>query len=287
MTNAVQLLSQCYGKGRVRVLRVVREPGGIHSVHEVTASIMLQGEFSEPYLSDENRLVVATDTMKNTVHVLAQKFLTDVPEYFALALGDHFLGKFAHVSRVEIELVSTPWERHGLSAGQPHPHAFRASNQGKPFTKVAMTREKAEVASGIRDVLLLKSTASAFKGFPRDEFTTLAETDDRILSTSMTATWTFDSRSADFASANKTIPPTLIDVFAKQFSPSVQNTLYLMGQAALGAVPSITRISIAMPNKHYLPINFQPFGLTNANEIFLPTDEPHGQIEACIGRASS
>jgi len=286
MSDKIELITQRYGKARVRVLRVVRNPDGVHAVHEVTASVMLQGDFSAAYLTDDNRQVVATDTMKNTVHVLARQYLTDVIEDFALALGDHFLKRYAHVSGVEIELVSSPWERYATGTGS-HPHTFVGAGPGKPFTHVAMTRNYTGISSGLRGVLLLKSTRSAFKGFPRDEFTTLPETDDRILSTCMDATWTFASRAAHFATVNAAIPPVLLEIFAREFSPSVQNTLYLMGNAALAAAPAITTISLAMPNKHYLPINLQPFGLTNANEIFLPTDEPHGQIEATIGRVSS
>ncbi len=286
MTTPNGLVSQRYGKGRVRVLRVVRNPNGVHAVHEVTASVMLLGKFSDAYLTDDNHQVVATDTMKNTVHALARQHLTEVLEDFALALGDHFLGKFAHVSRVEVELTGSPWERYATPGGEKHPHTFLGTGLGKPFTRAVMTRTETEISSGVRNVLLLKSTASAFKGFPRDEFTTLPETDDRILSTSMDATWTFTDRSAPFTTANAVILAALLETFATEFSPSVQNTLYLMGQAALAAAPSITKISLAMPNKHYLPINLQPFGLPNTNEIFLPTDEPHGQIEACIGRVS-
>ncbi|HEY0339942.1 MAG TPA: urate oxidase, partial [Steroidobacteraceae bacterium] len=185
-----------------------------------------------------------------------------------------------------VELTGSPWERYATPGGEKHPHTFLGTGLGKPFTHAVMTRTETEISSGVRNVLLLKSTASAFKGFPRDEFTTLPETDDRILSTSMDATWTFTDRSAPFTTANAVILAALLETFATEFSPSVQNTLYLMGQAALAAAPSITKISLAMPNKHYLPINLQPFGLPNTNEIFLPTDEPHGQIEACIGRVS-
>ena len=286
MSTTSGLISQRYGKARVRVMRVARNAGGIHAVHEVTASIMLQGDFSEAYLSDDNHQVVATDTMKNTVHALAREHLGDVQEHFALALGDHFLAKYAHVSRVEIELLGTPWERY-VAHGKAHPHTFLGTGLGKPFTRAVITRTGTEISSGVRNVLLLKSTASAFKGFPRDEFTTLPETDDRILSTSMDATWAFLDRTADFATANAVIIAALLETFATEFSPSVQNTLYLMGQAALAKVSAISSISIAMPNKHYLPINLQPFGLSNDNDIFLPTDEPHGQIEACIQRPAS
>ena len=131
MSDKSELITQRYGKARVRVLRVVRNADGIHAVHEVTASVMLQGDFSAAYLSDDNGQVVATDTMKNTVHLLAREHLTEVIEDFALALGEHFLAKYAHVSGVEIELVSTPWARYGTQAGQPHPHAFVGAGAGQ------------------------------------------------------------------------------------------------------------------------------------------------------------
>jgi urate oxidase len=183
-------------------------------------------------------------------------------------------------------LQMAPWNRYATD-GKDHPHVFVGGGPGKPFTRVAMTRDETEISSGIRDLLLLKSTASAFKGFPRDEFTTLPETGDRILSTSMEAAWTFTDRKVDFTATNHAVIAALLKTFATEFSPSVQNTLYLMGQAALAVAPTITTISIAMPNKHYLPIDLKPFDLSNANDIFLPTDEPHGQIEACIRRSSS
>jgi urate oxidase len=287
MSSASGLISQRYGKARVRVLRVTRQEGGIHAVHEITASIMLQGEFSDAYLTDDNHQVVATDTMKNTVHALAHGRLGAVIEDFALLLGDHFLAHFAHVSRVEIELDATPWERYATADGKPHPHAFVGAGPGRPFTRVAMTRTGVNISSGVRGVLLLKATASAFKGFPRDDYTTLPETDERILSTSMDASWTYAKRDADFTSGNAAALAALLETFATEFSPSVQNTLYLMGRAALAAVPAIDTVSLAMPNKHYLPLNLQPFGRPNNHEIFLPTDEPHGQIEATIGRPSA
>jgi urate oxidase len=287
MSSASGLISQRYGKARVRVMRVVRKDGGIHAVHEVTASVMLQGDFSDAYLSDDNHQVVATDTMKNTVHVLAHGNLGNVLEDFAFLLGDHFLSQFAHVSRVEIELVATPWERYVAADGAAHPHAFVGAGPGRPFTRVAMSRTETAIASGVRGVLLLKSTASAFKGFPRDDYTSLPETDDRILSTSMDASWTYTRRDANFSSGNAMALSALLETFATEFSPSVQNTLYLMGRAALDAVPAIDTVSLAMPNKHYLPLNLQPFGRPNDHEIFLPTDEPHGQIEATIGRPAA
>ena len=279
-----QLASQKYGKDRVRVLRVVRRPGGLHTVHEVEASVALEGDFSAAYLSDNNSKVVPTDTMKNTVHLLAQKHLGDVIEDFALALTRHFLARYPQVSRATIRLTSRPWDRLHDPDGGAYPHTFTARATSTPTCSVVATRSEETIQSGVKDVLILNSTASAFAGFAQCDYTTLPETNDRILATRMEATWTYAPGATAFTKANTVILAALLSTFAKEFSPSVQNTLFLMGKAALAACADITEIHLAMPNKHYLPINFAPFQLENNNEIFLPTDEPHGQIEATVTR---
>ena len=73
-------------------------------------------------------------------------------------------------------------------------------------------------------------------------------------------------------------------VFAREHSVSVQATLFSMARAALARVPEIAQVTLRMPNRHYLPFNLTPFGLENTNTVFYPTDEPHGQIEATVGR---
>jgi urate oxidase len=279
-----QLASQKYGKDRVRVLRIQRGPGGVQSVHEVEASVSLEGDFAGAYLSDDNSHIVATDTMKNTVHILAQKHLGDVIEDFALALARHFLAKYRQVARVTVKLASRPWDRFHNHDGQPCPHTFTGRATSTPTCSVIATRESESVQSGVKDVLILNSTASAFVGYPKCDYTTLPETNDRILATRMEASWTFTPGATAFGKSNRLIFSALLNTFAREFSPSVQNTLFLMGSAALAACPDITDVQLTMPNKHYLPISFQPFGLENDNEIFLPTDEPHGQIEARITR---
>jgi urate oxidase len=140
------------------------------------------------------------------------------------------------------------------------------------------------VSAGVRDFLVLKTTASAFAGFPRCEFTTLPETNDRIFSTLISATWDFAREPASYAMAREKAMTAMLRVFAENFSPSVQMTLAQMGEAVLAAVPEAARVHLALPNKHYLLVNLAPFGRTNANEVFTPTDEPHGQIEATIAR---
>jgi urate oxidase len=120
--------------------------------------------------------------------------------------------------------------------------------------------------------------------YVHDEFTTLAETTDRICATSMNASWRYEREPADFTAANERILQTMLRVFATTYSEGVQDSLYRMGQAALEAVPEISHVSMAVPNKHYIPINLSHFGFDNENQVFLPTDEPHGQIECAVGR---
>ena len=152
------------------------------------------------------------------------------------------------------------------------------------FTQVICDRTAKTVRSGIRDLVILKSTGSGFENYPKDELTTLPETADRILATSFSSTWTFKEQPADYNRANDAILSAMLKVFANNYSPSAQTTLFQMGEAALAACPEISELDLAMPNKHCLLINLAPFGLENNNELFVPTDEPHGDIRAIVTR---
>ena len=278
----MKLIHHNYGKARVRVLKVFRA-GKIHSLKELEVQVMLQGDFDASFTRADNRLVVATDSIKNTVNVFAKEKLGRENEVFGVALGEHFLNTYPQVKRVEVTLSEHGWSR--ISAGgKPHSHGFQAKGGGRPLAKIVSTAEGTGIESGIEDLLILKTTASAFKNFVRDKLTTLPETDDRIFATKLKAMWTYKAKPVGYARANKKILDALLKVFAKNFSPSVQATLFQMGQAALRAVPEISKISIALPNRHCLLIDLKPFGLANKSELFVPTDEPHGQIEGTVAR---
>lgn len=278
----MKLIQHNYGKAKVRVLKVFRA-GATHSIKELDVQVMLQGDFDASFTKADNRLVVATDSIKNTVHVLAKQKLGAETESFGVALGEHFLKTYQHVSRVEVSLTEHCWNRISVG-GKPHAHAFLETSAAKPFSKIRATRKQTTVESGIEELFILKSTASGFEDFLRDEFTTLPETDDRICATKLKATWTYTKPPKSYAKTNGKILNTMLAVFAKNFSPSVQVTLFQMGKMALKIAPEISKIHIAMPNKHCLLINLIPFGLENNNELFVPTDEPHGQIEGTVAR---
>ncbi len=271
-----------YGKQKVRVLRKHVE-GGRHTVVEIAADVLLEGAFERSYLGDDNRQIVATDTVKNTILALAHDHLGPCIEDFALELGRHFLARHAHVERVRVELRERRWDRM-IIGGKPAPHSFQPSPLGEPFTKLTASREGRELESGVRGLLVLNSTNSAFANFDHTEFTTLPDATDRILSTSIEAAWKFAADAADFRAINGRVLFTLLEIFATKFSPSVQRTLFEMGEEALSVAPEISEITMRMPNKHYFTANLSAFGLENPNLTFIPQDEPHGQIEATVRR---
>ncbi len=274
--------SNRYGKQHVRVLRK-HLSGSTQSVVEISADVLVEGSFDKAFLGPDNSQIVATDTIKNTVIALAHEHLGPCIEDFALVLGRHFLDRHRGIDRAAIELRERVWERLSIQ-GKPAAHSFHAPGLGEPFTRLEITRVGAELRSGVRHLVLLNSTSSGFAGFDRTEFTTLADTDDRILSTELDATWRFLEEDAIYREANSRARDALLSVFANNASPSVQRTLFEMGQAALEAVPEISEITLRLPNRHYFPADLTPFGITNPNLTFLPQAEPHGQIEAVIHR---
>jgi urate oxidase len=278
----MKLTTNQYGKEKVRVMKITRA-GSVHTVQELTVSVVLQGDFETSYTEGDNSLVVATDTMKNTVQALARDHLGRDTERFLAFLGHHFIGKYPQVSSATISSTERVWQRMEVG-GVAHPHTFSANDRAVPFASVTVTQEGQTAHSGIDDFLVMKSTESSFIDYPRCELTTLPETTDRVLATSLKATWQWAVEPDDYTATNAAILSAMLVPFANNHSPSAQTTLYQMGTAALEACPEIGQIHIAMPNKHYLYIPLDKFGIENKNEIFLPTDEPHGQIEATVSR---
>jgi len=269
-----------YGKSRIRLVKVrrVRDP---HELVDLTIDVQLEGAFDAVYVDGDNAACLATDTMKNTVYAAARHDPITHVESFALRLADHFAARPA-VTRARISAVEHRWDRVHVG-GRPHPHAFVQSGAEQWTTMVTRDASGSEVVSGIANLVVLKTTDSAFAGFPRDAFTTLAETGDRIMATSVTASWRYASASADFAARDR-IRTALVETFAAHDSRSVQHTLFAMGEAALAACGEVEEITLTLPNRHHLLVDLAPFGLDNPNEIFVATDQPYGLIEATVTR---
>lgn len=274
----MKLSAQRYGKARVRVVKILRDAAR-HTVLEADVQVLLEGDFETSYTKGDNSKVVPTDTVKNTINVLARDHLTTEIETFALHVGRHFLQRYEQVERVHVDIRERVWERIGN-----HNHSFTAPGSPVPWVKAAVTTKGKELTSGVTDWLILKSTESGFSDYPKCEFTTLPETNDRIFATSVTAGWRWAAHPQSFRAANEKIRAAMLRPFCDNFSPSVQATMAEMAEAAFAVAPEIDEVSLALPNKHCNLINLAPFGLDNPNIVFTATDEPHGQIEAVFRR---
>jgi urate oxidase len=277
------LVRNTYGKGRVRIMRVKRDDDGRHEVRELTVNAMLEGGFGRAYTDADNSAVVATDTIKNIVNIVARENIGLDTEAFVEALARRYLDRYPQVERTIVTAWETRWVRFAVG-GVPHSHSFLLDGNGKPFAHLSATRDGELLQSGIDGFTFMKSTASGWENYVKDEYTTLPETADRLCATSMDARWTWAKAPNDYAAANQRILTAMLALFATTYSAGVQDSLYRMGEAALDEVPEIADISMACPNRHYLPINLSPFGMDNPNAIFMPTDEPHGQIECTVAR---
>jgi len=279
---AVVLTHNTYGKSNVRLTKVTRLPDR-HELAQWSIDIQLDGDFAASYVAGDNRNVVATDTMKNTVYILARdRDLTD-PESFALALGSHFLADYPQVALCRIDIRVEPWKRIAID-GSPHPHAFTGAEGGRRTCTVKSTRTERSIAAGIDELALLKTTDSAFRGFYRDAFTTLPEVDERIFATMLKTGWVYNETASDWNVHYAQIRQTLLQIFALHKSLAVQQTLHAMGAAVLETCPAVEEITLAMPNRHQLLVNLTPFGRDNPNCIFVATDEPFGLISGTLRR---
>ena len=272
-----------YGKSQVRLTKVTRHADR-HDLLEVGVDIELEGDFSRAYTHGDNATIIATDTMKNTVYALAKQLQFNSIEHFGQLLASHFIANNTHVRRATVRLSESPFERIAID-GKPHPHAFVGGGSERRTATVALARDGISITSGIDGLLILKTTGSAFKGFIRDRYTTLNETGDRIFATILKMDWTYGKPAGiDYNALHRKAREAALRVFAESFSDSVQQTLYQMGDAVLKTCAEIEQIELAMPNKHRILANLEPFGLSNENEIFISTDEPFGLIRGTVKR---
>ena len=276
------LTQSSYGKERIRLVQVLRRADR-DDLRDVTVAVRFDGDYDAAYTEGDNSNILPTDTMRNTVYALAAQEAVQDIESFGLRLSQHFLAGNRCLTRVTIDLSEHHWDR--IADGdREHGHAFLRRGPETRTASVSADRDVSTVSAGAADLLILKSAESAFTGFPRDEYTTLAETRDRLLVTSLTATWHYRDHSIPFDPTWRTVRQTMLDAFAGHRSESVQHTLHALGQAVLDTVDAVASIRLVMPNRHHLPFDLSRFGLENRNEIFVATEEPYGLIAATLAR---
>lgn len=274
-----------YGKAQIRVVKVVRLPER-HVVRDLTVRVALEGDFTDAHVSGDNAEVIATDTMKNTVYGLAKDGLTGSIEAFGTLLADHFL-LHRQVHRATIWIQEHAWDPIVVD-GSTAADAFLRNGSVTRTAKVAAEASGVTIEAGVEEMAVMKTARSAFVGFPRDRYTTLADTDDRIMATRVTATWRYSDGTADIDhdAAFERVLATFLRTFAEHMSLSVQHSIWVIGQAMLETEPAIDEIRFALPNLHHWLADLRPFGIDNDREIFVSTTEPHGLIEATVRRST-
>lgn len=280
---SVRIVKNNYGKARVRLVKVARDTER-HELQNLTVNIALEGDFDTIHTIGDNSNCLPTDTMKNTVYALAgQTREIEETETFGRRLAAYFLANNEQVSRVTIDMSEHSWKRMKFD-GVEHDHSFVKGSGERHTARITADRDVVTIESGVEDLIVLKTTRSGFVGFIKDTFTTLPEATDRIFSTAIKATWRYSTPDAATEAAFQSIRQTILRVFADHDSLSVQHTLYAIGEAILDKFQDVEEVAFSLPNIHCLPIDMTKFGQENENRIFVPTDEPHGLIEARLSR---
>jgi urate oxidase len=281
----VHLGANQYGKAEVRLVRVSRGagPDGGDLLRDWNISTSLSGDLADSHLTGSNAKVLPTDSQKNKAYALAKELGRDVePEAFALELASFFVASQEPITRARVSVDEYGWTPIGATG-----YSFARSGDLVRTTTVHVDSALGtSVVSGLRDLTLLNTTASEFWGYPKDAYTTLPETDDRVLATSVNASWRFRPEAVtagpDWGAAFSLAKSTILATFAFSYTYSLQQMLYAIGAALLDAVPAVCEVRLALPNKHHYLADLAPFGLSNDREVYLAGDRPYGLIEGTV-----
>lgn len=284
---AIVLGSNQYGKAENRIVRIVRDTGR-HEIRDLNVSTALRGDFTRAHTDGDQSEVLPTDTQKNTAFALAKEVGVTSPEEYALALARHLVDAVPAATGAQVQVQEYAWDRIPVE-GVGHDHSFvRRGTETRTAVVTVEGRgqeQRAWVLSGLTDLVLLKSTGSEFRGFLKDRYTTLAETDDRIMATALTARWRWsDTEGMDLDEAYARVRSLLLSTFATTYSRALQETLFAMGRAVLEAQPQVAEIRFSAPNKHHVAYDLERFGVANHGEVFHAADRPYGLIEATVTR---
>lgn len=285
-----------YGKDRVRVTKVKRG-AHVHEVMQFDIKVQLHGDFAASYTHGDNRLVVATDTIKNSCYAVASEHACNEPETFAIDLARNFIRRYAHVTCATVELTQDLYDRIPVasldgkrSAAAGHPTAWVHRGPEKRWVKAVVSRTaRPRVWTGIVGLHVLRTAGSEWADFHTDEMRVLKDTKDRLLATIVDARWEWNSwDSATFNETYDNVRRVLCDVFANHHSLGVQATMFKIAEEIVRLNKFVESIRIVLPNVHHIPYDLSKLGgRQNRNEIFIATSEPYGLISVDVARSRS
>ncbi|GAA3788357.1 factor-independent urate hydroxylase [Streptomyces chiangmaiensis] len=275
-----------YGKAENRVVKITRD-GATHHVKDLNVSVSLSGAMEEVHYSGSNAHVLPTDTTKNTVYAFAKEYGIESAEQFGIHLARHFVTSQEPIHRARIRIEEYAWDR--IETSREGAHSFVREGRETRLAQITYDGEKWEVVSGLKDLVVMNSTDSEFWGYVKDKYTTLPEAYDRILATEVSGRWRFnwtdDAREMpDWEKSYEQTRKHLLQAFAETYSLSLQQTLYQMGARIIDHRDEIDEVRFSLPNKHHFPVDLEPFGLKNDNEVYVAADRPYGLIEATVLR---
>jgi len=279
---AIILGDNQYGKAESRVVRIVRDTAR-HEIHDLNVTTALRGAFDPAYLTGDQSNVLPTDTQKNTAFAFAKSAGIASIEEYGLALARHFVNDVDPVDGARIEIEEFAWTR-VIVDGVEHDHTWVREGQEVRTAAITVDATGEYVVGGFKNFVILKSTGSEFAGFLTDPYTTLVETHDRVMATSLTARWRFSGPVENWNATYTRVKEILIREYATLQSLALQQTLWHMGKAVLEEIPELVEVRLAAPNKHHFIVDLEPFGLENHGEVFVAADRAYGLIEAQVLR---
>lgn len=275
--SKVTLTSNQYGKAENRLVRITRDTDR-HEIEDLNVTSQLRGDFEAAHYEGDNGHVVATDTQKNTIFSFARDGVGS-PEAFLLRLAEHFTSSFDWVS-------GGRWaaEQYGWSRIADHDHTFYRSAPEVRTAVLVRDGEDDTFISGFHGLTVLKSTQSGFVGYPKDPYTTLPETEDRVMATDISCRWRYNTADIDFNASYEAIKKTIMEAFGAEYSKALQHTLFQMAEAVVEEHPEVDEIRFSCPNKHHFTSDLSHTKQDNPNLVFFAADRPYGLIEATFAR---
>jgi urate oxidase / 2-oxo-4-hydroxy-4-carboxy-5-ureidoimidazoline decarboxylase len=267
-----------YGKADVATYRTYAAPledlspipespftGRSNTLLAANIEVQVLGEvFLAAYTEGDNRLVVATDTMKNFIHRESLAFGGATLEEWLYFIGRRFLETYPHMERLRVmgeeipfEPAVVPGDEGGFAASQV---LFAPQHCDRSTAEVELDREGDEIvltdlAGGRVGMQLMKVTGSAFADFARDEYTTLPERRDRPLYIHLDVGWRYSEPSEAVASdharyvSGEQVADLVGAVFHRFVSLSIQHLVNEMGQAILARWPQLSEVSFEAQNR--------------------------------------
>ncbi len=272
-----------YGESRIRLVKVGRQSDH-HDLKDLSIGIQFEGDFDTSYTEGDNRKILPTDTMKNTVYALAKLYPIEQIEEFGRQIVEHFLTDNSQLTRVRADISQHLWKRMPFG-GKLHATSFTPAGDEQRTALVTGTRDGVSIQAGIDNLIVLKTTDAGFVGYIRDPFTTLKEAPERVLTTSVKAVWTYsEADELPFGPYWHGVREAILQTFIEHKSKSIQHTLYTMAEAVLERYEEISEIVVSLPSRHCELVDLSPLGLENKDEVFIPSPEPFDLVEACVRR---